>query len=97
MNRTTKYLLAFAAMAYLVALASVAYGAPTDPLSALSALWPNLLPGTDPSAGAVLAFGPLVRGLQAKHADAVANLARLLDDHAIEIHPAAPAEPAAQD
>ncbi len=30
-------------------------------------------------------------------ADAVANLARLLDDHAIEIHPAAPAEPAAQD
>jgi hypothetical protein len=30
-------------------------------------------------------------------AEAVANLARLLDDHAIEIHPAAPAEPAAQD
>ena len=80
MNRSTKYLLAFAALAYIAALASVAYGAPLD---SLAALWNGLISGADPtlgpSGGAVLAFGPLVRGLQAKHADTVASLKAIVD------------------
>ena len=80
MTRTTKYLLAFAALAYIAALASVAYGTPLD---ALAALWNGLISGADPtlgpSGGAVLAFGPLVRGLQAKHADTVASLKAIVD------------------
>jgi len=76
MNRSSLTAAGIAVLATLASVATFAFGAESE---AITSLWHGLTGAGDLNAAAVLAFGPLVRGLQAKHAETVTSLQAIVD------------------